>query len=298
MVAAATNPFLNPDGALVASILDALSRPGASLPTVAAQHRISIAALALWLDSPQAREALLAIERGVHAHIRLAAALELPAAVTALSHIITDFTDARNALGLPSSPDSTSLAPSSSAPLSCEPLPPRHTAAPRPGESSIRVEPASSPSPASPSSPLPLSYHRHSTAGRKAIWLLYRLTRLTPIDGSAVRGSIPPAEPRPPSDTPAPHHLDADPSHRAHTRNTTEKPAPAPNPTRHTPQPPHNPPHASEETREHIRVHTRSHISGPSPQPATPTDASTQTITSRIRGDPPRTHKPERTNPG
>ncbi|MCW5767419.1 MAG: hypothetical protein KIT19_01945 [Phycisphaeraceae bacterium] len=219
MVAPATNSTFNPDGALVASLLDALSRPGASLPSVAAQHRISIAALALWLDSPQAREALLAIERGVHAHIRLAAALELPAAITALSNIISDFTDARNTLGLPTH------APSTSSP---------------------------SPSPHSPfPSSLPLSYHRHATAGRKAIWLLYRLARLTPSTAP------PPPTPSPPNrapiqqicpntSTPIPPtaHTPSTPPPKPHPRRTRRTrhpplplPPPAPPPAAHSPQP-------------------------------------------------------------
>jgi hypothetical protein len=89
---AATSPLdFAPGDTIAEQILIDLSSPDASLASVAAKHHIPIATLSLWLTKPETQALLHAIESGGYAHTRLAAALNLSAAVPVLLQILSDF---------------------------------------------------------------------------------------------------------------------------------------------------------------------------------------------------------------
>lgn len=93
VIASPPNSLFTPDDTLAAAILRDLASSRGSLAAVANAHGVSIADLAVWLDSPDARQRIAAIERGSYVAVRLAATLNLPSAVDALTQILNDFRD-------------------------------------------------------------------------------------------------------------------------------------------------------------------------------------------------------------
>ena len=107
----------HPDEATADSILIDLASPEHSLASVARKHNVSLAALALWLTTPAARERMLTIERGAYTHVRMSAALNLNAAVHTFVTILDTFQHAPDA---PSSSPPSPPADASSAPRSTD----------------------------------------------------------------------------------------------------------------------------------------------------------------------------------
>lgn len=199
MVAPSTpTPSLDfrPDEAAADALLIDLASPEHSLASVARKHNIPLAALALWLTTPAARERMLTIERGAYTHVRMSAALNLNTAVQTFVTILDNFQHApapSHAIGPHATPDSSPGAASS--PTAASP----HIAPPASPPSAATSAFASS-----AFATLRLALRQQSLALRAA-YHLCRLARIVPVsddDLARARTIIPPrqsaaASPRP-----------------------------------------------------------------------------------------------------
>ncbi len=88
---ASSSSTLSLSHSVTESLLVALAEPTASLASVAQAHNISIADLALWLTTPQARDRMLLIESGACTHTRMAASLNLTKAAAALIRVLDNY---------------------------------------------------------------------------------------------------------------------------------------------------------------------------------------------------------------
>lgn len=121
-------------------LLSDLASPHHSLASVAEKHNLSLDALLIWLQHPEARELMALHESAAYAHVRYVGALNLSHAVHTTVKTLETF-----------------------------------NATPRPAD------------------PLDPSYLRASIHARKAAWLLYRFSRLTPLsdaDIAAARSTL------------------------------------------------------------------------------------------------------------
>lgn len=234
MIAPSTStPSLDfrPDEAAADALLIDLASPDHSLASVARKHNLPVAALALWLTTPAARERMLTIERGAYTHVRMSAALNLNTAVQTFVTILNTFQHAPApslATGPLPTPDSSPGAVSS------------------PTAASPHIAPPASPPSAAPSAfatsafaTLRLALRQQSLALRAA-YHLCRLARIVPVsddDLARARTIIPPRQ----SAAASPRHTPTEPS-RLNPRGPvpssptpphahTPAPAPAPSPS-------------------------------------------------------------------
>ncbi len=132
-----------------AELLSDLASPHHSLASVAAQHNIPLGELLAWLESPATREHIALRQSAAYTHVRYVASLNLSHAVHATIRILESFN--RTPAPAPSTP------------------------------AALLADPASSLCSAALSANAVVPYFRRAEQARKASWLLYRFSRLTPV---------------------------------------------------------------------------------------------------------------------
>lgn len=199
MVAPSTpSPSLDfrPDAAATDALLIDLASPEHSLATVARKHNIPLAALALWLTTPAARERMFTIERGAYTHVRMSAALNLNTAVQTFVTILDNFQR------------------SPAASHASEPLP---TPDSSPGAVSSPTSLPSSPPSAATSAFATSTFTtvrlalRQQSLALRAAYHLCRLSRIVPVsddDLARARAIVPPRQ----TAAANPHHTPSEPS--------------------------------------------------------------------------------------